>query len=406
MNKIWAVALYEYKRNVFKRSFLLVLLSIPLMIGFNIALGIFMESAGRNTTPVGYVDQAGLLDEPVLPDGREKNAVELIPYDTEEEALVDLEAGLLQAYYVLPGDYFATKQIELKYLEEPGANATSYFYDFVRLNLLRGQPPEVVAVATGETSISIRSADGSRFLPGGEVTVGMVLPPIIGIVFAVLLIMSSSYVMQAVADEKENRTMEVLVTSVSPAKLIGGKILGVVAISLTQIVVWTAFAVVGVVLAGNAGIEFFQDLDIEWGSILVTLGVALPAYVTSAGLMAAIGATVTSVQEGQSVGAIFFVLHMLPTYVAVAVVETPNAALPVALTFTPFTALMTVGMRQLFTTLPLWQVACAICLQVVYALGALALAGRALRLGMLRYGQRLSVRELLGRVRARARRAA
>ena len=297
----------------------------------------------------------------------------------------------------MPVEYFQTSRIELKYLDEPGSNATRQFYDFVQINLLSDQPPEVVALATGDTTISIRSADRSRFLPGGQVGLEMVLSPIIGFVFAFLLVMSSGYIMQAVADEKENRTIEVLVTSVSPAQLIGGKILGVVAISLTQLLAWTACAVLAVLIAGRAGVEPLQDLEVPWGPILTTVAVAVPAYVASAGLMAAIGATVTSAQEGQSVGAIFFVLHLLPMYMVVAIVETPNAGLPVALTFSPFAGLLTMSMRQVFTTVPLWQTALAVVAQVVYAVGAFALAGRAFRLGLLRYGQRLNPRELLRR---------
>jgi len=397
MSKTWRVALYEYKRNVFKRSFLFALLSIPLMIGFSVTLGLVMESLGKNTAPIGYVDQAGLFDDPVLPEVSPSDAVQFVAYNTEDDALAALEAGTLQAYYVVPADYFETSHIELKYLEEPWENATRQFYDFVQINLLSGQPLQVVRLATGETTISIRSADGSRFLPGGEVGLGMVLSPIIGFVFAFLLVMSSGYIMQAVADEKENRTMEVLVTSVSPAQLIGGKILGVVAVSLTQLLVWTTFAVLAIVIAGRGGLEPLMDLEVPWGPVLATLAIAVPTYVAATGLMAAIGATVTSVQEGQSVGGIFFVLHILPIYVVQMIVETPNAALPVALTFTPFTGLLTMSARQVFTTLPLWQIALAVGAQVVYAAGAVALASRAFRLGLLRYGQRLNLREFLGR---------
>lgn len=396
--KIWRVALHEYKRNVFKKSFIFVLLSVPLMIGFTVALGIFMESQGINTEPVGYVDLAGLFDNPMpLEDVSPSRAVEFVPFESEDDALRELEAGELQAYYVVPTDYFETTRVELKYLEEPGKNATRQFYDFIQLNLLSDHPPEIAHLATGGTSVSVRSADGSRFLPGGEMSLATALPLLVGVAFAVLLVMSSGFIMQAVADEKENRTMEVLVTSLSPAKLIGGKILGVIAISLTQLIVWVAFAVLGVFIATYAGVEGLDDLDIDWGSVLATVGVGLPAYAVAAGLMAAIGATVTNVQEGQSVGAVFFTLHMIPIYLAMVVLETPNAPLPIALTFAPFTGLLTISMRQIFTTIPLRQVAAVIAVNAVYAAGALWLAGRALRLGMLRYGQRLRWRELLQR---------
>jgi ABC-2 type transport system permease protein len=398
MMKVWRVALHEYKRNVLKRSFILVLLSVPLMIGFNVVLGLVMDSLTTNTAPVGYVDQAGLFVDPIPLEGvPASRAVQFNAYSTEDEALAALEAERIQAYYVVAADYFETARIDLKYLEQPGENATSQFYDFVQVNLLRDEPPAVVRLATGDVSIDVRTADGSRYLPGGQIGLGSALPPLIGIAFAFLLIMSSGFIMQAVADEKENRTIEVLVTSVSPAGLIVGKVLGVVAISLTQMVAWGAFAVLGVVLAGRAGIESFQNLSIDWAPVLSTLAVGVPAYLTAAGMMVGIGATVASAQEGQSVGSIFFLLHMLPAYVAMVIVETPNAPLAVALTFAPFTALVTLGMRQVFTTVPLWQIAAAVAVQSAYAAGALWLAGRAFRLGMLRYGKRLSLRELVRR---------
>ena len=113
--------------------------------------------------------------------------------------------------------------------------------------------------------------------------------------------------------------------------------------------------------------------------------------------MTAIGAMVTSAQEGQSVGALFFIPHMIPVYLAGMIVETPHALLPTVFSLLPFTALLTIGLRSIFAVVPLWQVIACVALQTLYALGALWLASRAFRLGMLRYGQRLRWRELFNR---------
>jgi ABC-2 type transport system permease protein len=69
--------------------------------------------------------------------------------------------------------------------------------------------------------------------------------------------------------------------------------------------------------------------------------------------------------------------------------------LPTIFTFLPFTSLLTVVLRNIFASVPLWQIAAAFALQVLYAVMALWLAGRAFRLGMLQYGQRLHWRKLL-----------
>ena len=113
-------------------------------------------------------------------------------------------------------------------------------------------------------------------------------------------------------------------------------------------------------------------------------------------LLTASGAAVTSTQEGQSVSAIFFVLHLAPLYISWIFINDPHGPLAVSLSILPFTALMTTGMRNLFTIVPAWQIILSMAVQIACALAALWLAGRALRLGMLRYGQRLSLRGLLG----------
>jgi len=396
MSRLWLVALYEYKRHVFKRSFILALLSVPLMISLNVGIGLLMESLKNNNAPAGYVDRAGLFAGPIpAPVAGSNKPIEFIPFQTEDDARAALEAKDIQAYYVVTAGYFETNRIDMVSLKEPGKNATRQFYDFVQINLLAGQSPEIAHRAAAGTDVIVRSLDGRRQVPGGGPTFGLIMPLLISVAFAILLIMNSGYLMQAVVDEKENRTIEVLVTSISSMQLIGGKVLGIVAIGLTQLVTWIAVCVLGIIVAGQLGIAWFQDPSLDWGIILATVAIAVPAYVLASALMTAIGATVTSTQEGQSVAALFFVLHMVPCYVIGPMITTPSAPLPVGLSLLPFTALLTISLRNLFTAVPLWQVAVSAAIQTLCAVGALWLAGRAFRLGMLRYGQRLRWRELL-----------
>lgn len=397
MLKLWRVANYEYRRNVFKRSFILTLLSVPLMIALNVGIGLFIESTENDSSPVGYVDQAGLLADPIAaPVTGSREPITFIPFQTQNDARSALESGDIQAYYILATDYFQTRDVGLFYLEEPGGNATRQFYDFIQINLLADQPAGIARRATliGE-SVTVRSLDGSRKVPGGGPAFGIIMPILTGFAFLFLLLMSSGYLMQAIVDEKENRTMEMLATSVSPTQLVGGKVLGIVGVSFTQLIVWTLIAILGILIASSAGIDWFQDLDLDWGTILATVALAIPTYILASALMTAIGATVTSAQESQSTGAVFFILHLAPLYLSWAIVRTPNGVLPTALTFLPFTALLTVTLRNIFAAVPTWQIALSVAIQTLCAIGALWLAGRALRLGMLRYGKRLNLREIL-----------
>ena len=400
MSKLWRIARHEYRRNVFKRSFILALLSVPLMIALNVGVGFFMASREVNNAPVGYVDHAGLLAEPIpAPVTGSARPVELIPFESEAVAYAALEAGEIQAYYVVAAHYYSTKDVKLFYLKAPGNNATRQFYDFIQINLLASRPSVAADVARRAAllgdKVTVRSVDGSRHVPSGGPIFGTIMPLLIGFAFLFLLLMSSGWLMQAVVDEKENRTIEVVVTSASPTQFIGGKVVGIVAVGLTQLAVWTFTTILAIAVAHKLGIDWFQDLSLDWGAVLATVALAIPTYVLACALMAATGATVASAQESQSAGTPFALLHMAPLYLAWAIVLSPSALLPTILSFLPFTALLTVILRNIFTAVPAWQVVACIVVQTVLAVGAIWLAARAFRLGMLRYGRRLRLRELL-----------
>jgi ABC-2 type transport system permease protein len=172
-------------------------------------------------------------------------------------------------------------------------------------------------------------------------------------------------------------------------------LLGILAIGLTLMVTWTAIVLLGIFTARLLGLAWFQDLAMDWSVILTTIAIAAPAYVLVGALMITIGSMVTTTQEGQSFSSIFVILHAIPLYIAAFYINNPDSSLAVAMSLLPFTSLMTIAMRNVFLAVPFWQVAVSVCVQILSAGGAIWLASRAFRLGMLRYGQRLTWRGLL-----------
>lgn len=395
MNKVLRVAQYEYRRNVFKKTFLLTLLSIPLMVAISVGMGFLIESLEDNDLPVGYVDQAGVFKSAIpAPVSDQEEPVEFIPFQTDEEALSALEAGEIQAYYILEADYLETRHLEIVYAKKPGQNANIQWYDFLQINLLADQPSEIAYRTAAGTDVTVRSLDGKRTMSDSGPTFGNLMPIFISIAFLALILMSSGFLMGALAEEKENRTMEIVVTSVSPMELISGKLLGIVAIGLTLLVTWALIVILGIFAARLMGFAWFQDLGMDWSVILTTVIIAAPAYVLVSALMIAIGTTVTTTQEGQSVSSIFIIAHMIPLYISFAFLNNPDSSLGVVLSILPFTSLLSIAMRNLFYAVPAWQVAVSFCVQTVSAVGGIWLATKAFRLGMLRYGQRLELRSL------------
>jgi ABC-2 type transport system permease protein len=131
--------------------------------------------------------------------------------------------------------------------------------------------------------------------------------------------------------------------------------------------------------------------------MLTELAAFVPGFLLYAGLMTAVGCTLAEAQEAQQISGMFILPNVVPWWLAVMIIENPNNPVSIALTLFPLTAPSTLAMRTAFEQVPLWQVVASIALLILSAWGALWLAGRAFRLGMLRYGKRVSLRELFGR---------
>ena len=399
MKKILQVAWREYGRHVFTRRFRLVLLSVPLFVIFTVGLVFLVVFLESDATPLGYVDESGLLADP-LPPPEVKWPVQqtpIIAFSTEVYAQQALDDGVIQGYYLIPEDYLQTGMAELVYTEEPKGMSQEQFFSFLAVNLLSDQPQDVANRISEGTTVVVRSEDNSREVSQGN-PLGIIMPFVSGLIFFFAIATSSGYLLQAVVEEKENRTMEILVTTVSPGQLMAGKIIGDIAIGFTQLFAWLVFIVVGVMVGSN-WIDVLQGLQIPWASLGLMLLVMLPAFVMICALMAAVGATVTEASEGQQVMGFFTIPLYLPYMLLAVLMENPNSPLAVGLSLFPLTAPMTISIRAGFAVVPAWQLILSVAILVASAVGALWFAGRAFRLGMLRYGQRLRWKEVFSQGR-------
>ena len=227
-----------------------------------------------------------------------------------------------------------------------------------------------------------------------------VLPLVAGVLFMVAIMTSAGYLLQAVTTEKENRTMELMITSVSPEQLMGGKALGLMGVSLTQLGVWAATGVIAAWVA-TRGLEIVRLGHVPWSTVGVILAFFFPGYALVGGIMAAIGSAVTEQRQGQQIAAILNMIFMAPFFLIALIMSRPNSPLMVVFTLFPPTAFLTVVLRWSVTVVPWWQLIASWVLLVAAAGFSLWCSARILRAGMLRYGQRLSLRAVWAAVAAR-----
>lgn len=404
MRKFWVIARHEYLKISRKRSFLFGTLAMPLFFVAIMALVIVVMLAGEDRRPVGYVDQAGLLVAVTsLPPNEDDgpNPVELRAFADGAQARTALEQGKIQAYYVLPADYLTSHNVEMFYWEEPPRGAVQRRFDrLVRANLTASLPAAVADRARKGINLTVRSADGRQEV-GGDSFVNLFAPFFLGLFFSIVVLSSGSYLLEAISDEKENRTIEVMTTSLTPGQLIGGKSIGLMAVALTQIGILMATIVIGVII-GAQFVEALRMVTVPW-SMVLTLGLFfVPTFALIAGMMIAVGSMVTETRQGQQIAGALNLLFTLPFFFVIVFLTAPNSPLATILTIFPTTSFLTIALRWSMTTIPLWELIVAWVLVTGSAVCMVWAAARIFRVGMLRYGQRLDLKSMLRAVRSGA----
>jgi ABC-2 type transport system permease protein len=388
----------EYQHHVLRKRFFLMMFSIPalLLVVMGIAvLGVFLTQDKR---PVGVIDQAGYLKIRQLP-AREEYSPEpelsLTYYENEEAAKAALMDGTIQAYYLLPPDFPETGEGQLVYVKNWNSNMSYQFERLLRKNMIASMPAEIVYRLTEGDEFIITNLDQSREM-SEEAWGNMIIPIAAGVLIMVIIITAGGYLLQALVEEKENRTIEIIVTSVSPSQLMIGKIMGDIAVGLTQLMVWSGFLAIGYFMA-RGSVEWVSQINISGEYIILLTLVVIPTFITIAAIMAAIGSVTSEMREAQQISGYFTLPLMAPYWFSYLLMTSPNGPLAMFLSFFPLTAPVTLTMRAGFTQIPTWQLVINITELFFLAGLSLWLASKAFRAGMLNYGKRLSIKEIFTR---------
>ncbi len=395
MKKVFLIARHHFSQEVSKRSFLIILFSLPLFLVVMIGFGYLAAQLEDDSVTLGYVDEAGFLNELKTADNDDE--VTLISFDARDFAVESVNSGQVDAAYILPTDFSATSEAELIFVKRPPGKAMRYFEDNIRLNLLAGQPQQTIERMLSGSNVTVVATELNRVYTGGAPTAGQAVPILVAVMFAFLVLTTAGYMTQVIVVEKENRTMEVVIMSVSPNKLMAGKVIGILGVAALQLITWLVFFVIAIWVGINIiEIEWLRVIDISWRDMLLILLVAFPTYLFIAAMMTAIGTSLTSGQEAEQVGPLLFLILLLPIYFSWLIANDPNGPVALTLGFIPGTSVVALSVRGLFLEVPLLQFALAALIASMAAVVAIWLAGRALQMSMLRYGQNLSIKDLLG----------
>jgi ABC-2 type transport system permease protein len=414
MQNVWLVIKHEVITTLKRPSFWIMTFLMPaLLLGLQIYTAIQdsdLENANADkaeetstvTMPaIGLVDEAGLIAE--MPAGFPPDL--FLPYADEAAARAALEADQIEQYVHIPTDYIATGDVtvydkDFRILAS-GENMGAAFHStnewmlgyIINLNLT-GDPQlastlrnPVPAAYTERHVINppVETDESVRAL--GEI-VARVMP----YMFYFILLVGSSYLLRSVADEKENRTVEVLLLSLHPRQLMMGKILGLSAVTLLQLGIWFGGGALivnqGTALLDVSGFAFPPGF-IVWAFLFLALG-----FLLFASVMAAAGAIAPTAREGNQVTWLLM-LPLMPTLMfGQLFMEEPNSPLVLVLSLFPFSAPSAMVTRLALGPVLLWQIIVSLAGLALTTYLMVVLAGRFFRASNLLSDASFSLRRL------------
>jgi ABC-2 type transport system permease protein len=201
-------------------------------------------------------------------------------------------------------------------------------------------------------------------------------------------------VMRAVLEEKNSRVMEVLLSSATSTELMAGKLIGVGAVGLTQIGIWIVMAAVYALpaLAASASVGEIRipPLTLAAFALFFVLG-----YLLFSAVYAGIGAVITSEQEGQQLQFIIVLPLIISVFMMGPVMRAPDSPVAVWASMVPFFSPVLMYLRIAVQPPPVWQIALSLFLLVSTIAGILILCARIYRIGILMYGKRPTLPEIV-----------
>jgi ABC-2 type transport system permease protein len=403
MNKTFLIFRHEFLHTLSRRGFIIMTLIVPLLALLGIGAYHIISGAIKPSveiTRIGYVDTVGGFSQDTS-----QGKIELQPFESVDKANLGLTNKEIKGYIVISQDYLNTGMMNYYTLEKqltPPNDISSAIKNFLSSNLLSGKvPPSTIALIEAPLNmISVRLTEAGAVSPEQGGFSNLLVPGLFSLLLYLSIIFSSSYLIQGLGDEKENRLIEVLLSSVSVRELLVGKVLGLGAAGLVQVVIWVISTPFIVGLASSSIGGFFVSLKVEPSFLILCLVYFILGYLLFATISMAVGAVSPSAREGQQFATIFTLPAVAPLWFASAIMLFPGNPVWVALTIFPITAPVTLMLRFGSTAVPAWQITASVIVLAVTIVGGMLLTVRVVRTYLLMYGKRPSLGEIIRNFRA------
>jgi ABC-2 type transport system permease protein len=436
-SKIRAVATFEFLGTVKRKGYLIGTFGMPMFVllyGLVVSgVGLVIDKAENEVRIVGIVDNPSVLgmsgDEETavldLPEHIQQTLDTLAkrhpaagaltqrgkfvfrPFEDLRGAAKALTAGQIRGYFLLPPDYMETGRVEEFFtdaIDLGGSDARGALRRLLQDRLIENRLPDEIAervrtpvvesdqwTVSGEGKVEERS--------DLKLAARLIVPLAFAVLLFVSLMMTAGYLVQATAVEKENKVVEVLLSSANPEEVLTGKLLGLGAAGLLQIVIWFGMVIVAALISASALTSF--GVEVPWAAIGIGLLFFLAGYLFLGSLMLGFGSLGNSMRESQQYTIVVTLLAASPMMLLPVMTADAHSMPALVMTWIPFSAPLTVILRMTLGPAGIgwWEIVGSWLVLAGSTWFALRLGARLFRVGLLLTGTRPKLRESIRQAR-------
>lgn len=401
MYNLRTVFSFEVIRTLKKKSFWIAAVSFPVIMAAVFAIIFFSGQASEKASleasqqsfSIAITDTSGK----VSPGVRESAKVTVIT--DKNDGIQRVQGGALDAYFYYPADV-STDKVEV-YARDVGLFDNSR-YQTVASSLLQQSVAGTIDSSTtailqgGVAFASVTYKDGQVF----EGFKQLIAPGLFLVLFYILIVMFGGQMLTSTTEEKENRVIEMILTTIKARTLIIGKILSLNVLALIQMMAILTPIIIGYLLFGSQLALPSLDLtNIPLDPIRISIGAVIfgCSFLLFTGLLIAIGAAVPTAKEANSFFGIVLMLIFGPLYAATLFISAPTAPLVTFLSYFPLTAPIPLMLRNAVGNLSIPEAMIGIGILAISAAVILSIAIRLFQYGALEYTNKLSLKTIFRR---------
>lgn len=428
MGKITVIIAHEYKTRIRSKWFIIATLLGPVGMALMIALPVAAALLSGDGTEgkIAVLDRSGSIGAQVVK--ADTGKYELAGNRNEDALKKAVQSEQIQAYVAVPPDILDSGKLVLYSRGGSGLSFESSLEDdfegpVVKARLTRaGTDTSVIGLVeqgVAMTSLKVTEKGIEEDSSEASAAIGYVA----GFAIYMLIFLYGTMVMRGVVEEKANRIVEILASSVKPFEIMMGKVVGIGLVGLTQVVAWIVLGagvmvVLGSVLGGGVNPEDLsamtamnnnpmaqtqQGMNLGGISIpsLNIMSFVLFAYFFLAGyfiyatLFAAVGSAVDQESDAQTLTLPVTLPIILTIMFIGGVVSAPNSTFSTVLSLIPLFTPILMTVRVAATDVPIWQLALSVVLTTGAFLGAIWVASRVYKIGILSYGKKPTFKDIL-----------